>query len=166
MAVTSAAAERIDLPRSSMDRSLSKAVSDDVSDSSTSPNESSPTDTPDRNDASNASPNPSYKDVDIQVLFSITHFQLNSFPWSLYKKSGRKKKQRESRLGLCFEFHFANSWLLCPSSRIITIIQSNLLQSFLKVNFAKLSIIRNLLKLSCFRGEIRKLATERNMIFK
>ncbi|PPR92720.1 hypothetical protein GOBAR_AA27946 [Gossypium barbadense] len=83
MAVTSAAAERIDLPRSSMDRSLSKAVSDDVSDSSTSPNDSSPTDTPDRNDASNASPNPSYKDVDIQsqsALRSEEYRQLFRLP--------------------------------------------------------------------------------------
>ncbi|XP_012475361.1 protein VASCULAR ASSOCIATED DEATH 1, chloroplastic isoform X2 [Gossypium raimondii] len=83
MAVTSAAAERIDLPRSSMDRSLSKAVSDDVSDSSTSPNDSSPTHTPDRNDASNASPNPSYKDVDIQsqsALRSEEYRQLFRLP--------------------------------------------------------------------------------------
>ncbi|PPD99940.1 hypothetical protein GOBAR_DD03040 [Gossypium barbadense] len=83
MAVTSAAAERIDLPRSSMDRSLSKAVSDDVSDSSTSPNDSSPTHTPDRNDASNASPNPSCKDVDIQsqsALRSEEYRQLFRLP--------------------------------------------------------------------------------------
>ncbi|MFQ6626844.1 hypothetical protein Gotur_005700 [Gossypium turneri] len=83
MAVTSAAAERIDLPRSSMDRSLSKAVSDDVSDSSTSPNDSSPTHTPDRNDASNASPNPTYKDVDIQsqsALRSEEYRQLFRLP--------------------------------------------------------------------------------------
>ncbi|MBA0737023.1 hypothetical protein Gogos_010506, partial [Gossypium gossypioides] len=83
MAVTSAAAERIDLPRSSMDRSLSKAVSDEVSDSSTSPNDSSPTHTPDRNDASNASPNPSYKDVDIQsqsALRSEEYRQLFRLP--------------------------------------------------------------------------------------
>ncbi|TYI69730.1 hypothetical protein E1A91_D08G173900v1 [Gossypium mustelinum] len=83
MAVTSTAAERIDLPRSSMDRSLSKAVSDDVSDSSTSPNDSSPTHTPDRNDASNASPNPSCKDVDIQsqsALRSEEYRQLFRLP--------------------------------------------------------------------------------------
>ncbi|XP_039056534.1 protein VASCULAR ASSOCIATED DEATH 1, chloroplastic-like isoform X2 [Hibiscus syriacus] len=68
MAETSAAAERIDLPRSSMDSLLSKSSSGDVSDSLALPNDVSTTDTPDRNDPSNSSPNPSYKDVEIQFL--------------------------------------------------------------------------------------------------
>ncbi|KAK8483447.1 hypothetical protein V6N13_025803 [Hibiscus sabdariffa] len=71
MAVTSAAAERIDLPRSSMDRSFSKASSDDVSDSLPLANDVSLTDSPDRNDPSNSSPNPSYKDVEIQSASAL-----------------------------------------------------------------------------------------------
>ncbi|XVE74112.1 hypothetical protein DITRI_Ditri11bG0172900 [Diplodiscus trichospermus] len=66
MAVASAAAERIDLPKPPMDHSFSKLPSD-VSDSSISPNDSSPADTPDRNDPSGSSPNSSFKDVDIQT---------------------------------------------------------------------------------------------------
>ncbi|XP_039027361.1 protein VASCULAR ASSOCIATED DEATH 1, chloroplastic-like [Hibiscus syriacus] len=83
MAVTSAAAERIDLPRSSMDRSLSKVSSDDVSDSLPSPNDVSPTDTPDRNDPSNSASYPSYKDVEIQspsALRSEEYRQLFRLP--------------------------------------------------------------------------------------
>ena len=70
MAVVSVAAEKIDLPRPPMDPSLPKLASD-VNSDSTSPNDSSPTDTPDRNDPSNSWPNPSYRDVEIQVPFSM-----------------------------------------------------------------------------------------------
>ncbi|XP_022770172.1 protein VASCULAR ASSOCIATED DEATH 1, chloroplastic-like isoform X3 [Durio zibethinus] len=83
MAVASAAADRIDLPRPPMDPSFSKLASDVVSDSSTSPNGSSPTNTPDRNDPSNCSPNPSYKDVEIQspaALRSEEYRQLFRLP--------------------------------------------------------------------------------------
>ncbi|XVF73529.1 hypothetical protein PTKIN_Ptkin12aG0208900 [Pterospermum kingtungense] len=83
MAVASAAAERIDLPRPPMDPSLSKLSSDVVSDSSTSTNVSSPADTPDRNDPSSSSPNPSYKDVEIQsqaALRSEEYRQLFRLP--------------------------------------------------------------------------------------
>lgn len=54
-----------------MDPSLSKLPSDVVSDSSTSPNDSSPTDTADRIDPSNSSLNPSYKDVETQSLAAL-----------------------------------------------------------------------------------------------
>ncbi|GMI75806.1 VASCULAR ASSOCIATED DEATH1 [Hibiscus trionum] len=83
MAVTSAAAERIDLPRSSMDSSLSKSSSGDVSDSLAPPNDVSLTDTPDRNDPSNYSPNSSYKDVETQspsALRSEEYRQLFRLP--------------------------------------------------------------------------------------
>ncbi|XP_039002191.1 protein VASCULAR ASSOCIATED DEATH 1, chloroplastic-like [Hibiscus syriacus] len=83
MAVTSADAARIDLPRSSIDSSLSKSSSGDVSDSLALPNDVSTTDTPDRNDPSNSSPNPSYKDVEIQsqsALRSEEYRQLFRLP--------------------------------------------------------------------------------------
>ncbi|XVE76848.1 hypothetical protein DITRI_Ditri13aG0013100 [Diplodiscus trichospermus] len=84
MAVASAAAERFDLPRSPMDPSLSKLASNDVSDSSTSPpNNSSPTDTPDRSDSSNSLRNPSFRDVEIQspeALRSEEYRQLFRLP--------------------------------------------------------------------------------------
>ncbi|KAG8485450.1 hypothetical protein CXB51_021640 [Gossypium anomalum] len=83
MEVASAAAERIDLPRPPLDPSLSKRASDVVSDSSTSPNGSSTTSTPDRYDPSNSSPNPSYREVDIQspaALRSEEYRQLFRLP--------------------------------------------------------------------------------------
>ncbi|XVF22770.1 hypothetical protein REPUB_Repub12eG0199700 [Reevesia pubescens] len=85
MAVASVAAERIDLPRPPpMDSPLSKLASDVVSHSSTSPKDSSPTDTPDRSDPSNYfSPNPSYRDVEIQspeALRSEEYRQLFRLP--------------------------------------------------------------------------------------
>ncbi|XWS35601.1 hypothetical protein CRYUN_Cryun20dG0011200 [Craigia yunnanensis] len=83
MAMASATAERIDLPRPLMDPSLSKLASDVVSDSSISPNDSSPSDTPDRSDPSNSSPNPSYRDVEIQspaALRSEEYRQLFRLP--------------------------------------------------------------------------------------
>ncbi|OMO69619.1 FH interacting protein 1 [Corchorus capsularis] len=68
MAVASAAAERIDLPRPSMDRSLSKSTSEVGSESPTPtpPSDSSPAATPDRNDPSNSSPSVNYRDAEIQ----------------------------------------------------------------------------------------------------
>ncbi|KAA3471248.1 protein VASCULAR ASSOCIATED DEATH 1, chloroplastic-like [Gossypium australe] len=83
MEVESAAAERIDLPMPPLDPSLSKRASDVVSDSSTSPNGSSTTSTPDRYDPSNSSPNPSYREVDIQspaALRSEEYRQLFRLP--------------------------------------------------------------------------------------
>ncbi|KAK8495342.1 hypothetical protein V6N13_122802 [Hibiscus sabdariffa] len=83
MAVTSAAAERIDLPRSSMDSSLSKSSSGDVSDSLASPNDVPLTDTPDRIDPSNSLLNPSFKDVELQspsALRSEEYRQLFRLP--------------------------------------------------------------------------------------
>ncbi|XP_022756915.1 protein VASCULAR ASSOCIATED DEATH 1, chloroplastic-like isoform X3 [Durio zibethinus] len=83
MAVASAAAERIDLPRPLMDLSLPKLATDVVSDSLISPNDSSPTDTPACNDPSNSSPNPSYRDVEIQspaALRSEEYRQLFRLP--------------------------------------------------------------------------------------
>ncbi|XVF33627.1 hypothetical protein REPUB_Repub17cG0184200 [Reevesia pubescens] len=84
MEVASAATERIDLPRPlPMDPSLSNLASDVVPDSSTSPNNSSPIDTPDREDPSNSSPNPSYGEVEIQspaVLRSEEYRQLFRLP--------------------------------------------------------------------------------------
>ncbi|EOX96474.1 GRAM domain family protein, putative isoform 2 [Theobroma cacao] len=71
MAVASAAAERIDLPRPPMDPSLSKLASDVVSESSTSPNASSPAGTPDRNDPSSSSPNLNYRDVETQAAAAL-----------------------------------------------------------------------------------------------
>ncbi|KHG10585.1 GRAM domain-containing 1A [Gossypium arboreum] len=83
MEVASAAAERIDLPRPPLDPSLSQRASNVVSDSSTSPNGSSTTSTPDRYDPSNSSPNPSYREVDIQspaALRSEEYRQLFRLP--------------------------------------------------------------------------------------
>ncbi|CAI0548393.1 unnamed protein product [Linum tenue] len=66
MAVSSAIVERIDLPQ--MDASPSRSPSDLASDSSSS---SAAAETPDRNDLSNPSPNPSSRDGDAQSVSTL-----------------------------------------------------------------------------------------------
>ncbi|XVF79759.1 hypothetical protein PTKIN_Ptkin15bG0015500 [Pterospermum kingtungense] len=68
MAVASAAAARVDLPRPRpiMEHSLSKFASDVVSGFSASYNKSSLADTSDHNDPSKSSPYPSYRDIEVQ----------------------------------------------------------------------------------------------------